>query len=205
VTQIEVLAAIKEAIVQSGTSAIFISHDLAVIAQIAHRTMVLQHGVCVEENATRTSSRRLDMPTRNPLWAVRSHTWREHPAAADAQPLLTVHDLAAAYGIHRCCPEFRSICTRVAPWPRWRVGVRQVHTGPRPQWLALLRMQGESHSRGRSLAARLTDRSMADRRCIQLIHQSADSALNPRQTIGEILGRPVELYFGEGRTRKDNE
>src|SRR5262249_40273015 len=43
-TQIEVLAAIKDLVHQSGTAAIYISHDLAVVAQMAERIMVLKDG-----------------------------------------------------------------------------------------------------------------------------------------------------------------
>lgn len=48
-TQIEVLAAIKQAIEKTGTSALYISHDLAVVAQVADEILVLRHGRMVEQ------------------------------------------------------------------------------------------------------------------------------------------------------------
>jgi len=201
-TQIEVLAAIKEAIVQSGTAGIFISHDLAVIAQIAHRTMVLRHGVCVEENATRNVIASPEHAYTKSLWAVRSHTWREQPPAVEAEPLLAVQDLAAAYGN---TPVLSGISFALH---KGRTLAAVGESGSGKSTLArvlsglLAPRAGRISFQGRSLSARLRDRSMPDRRRIQLIHQSADSALNPRQTISEIVGRPLELYFDEGRTRK---
>jgi peptide/nickel transport system ATP-binding protein len=48
-TQIEVLAAIKDIVRQFNTAAIYISHDLAVVAQMADRVIVLRYGELVEE------------------------------------------------------------------------------------------------------------------------------------------------------------
>src|SRR3546814_15428129 len=50
-TQIEVLAAIKNAIRGEGAAALYITHDLAVVAQIADRIKVLRYGETVEEGA----------------------------------------------------------------------------------------------------------------------------------------------------------
>ena len=48
-TQIEMLAHLKQLIALYGTAALYISHDLAVVAQIADRIMVLRYGKMVEE------------------------------------------------------------------------------------------------------------------------------------------------------------
>lgn len=50
-TQIEVLRAFKRAIAQFQISAVYVSHDLAVVAQIADRVLVLRHGTVQEEGA----------------------------------------------------------------------------------------------------------------------------------------------------------
>ena len=47
-TQIEVLALLRDLIREFGTAGLYITHDLAVVAQIAHRIMVLRHGKMVE-------------------------------------------------------------------------------------------------------------------------------------------------------------
>ena len=43
-TQVDVLAAIKRAIQEEDTAALYITHDLAVVAQVADRIMVLRYG-----------------------------------------------------------------------------------------------------------------------------------------------------------------
>jgi peptide/nickel transport system ATP-binding protein len=60
-TQIEVLAAIRDIVEQFDTAAIYITHDLAVVAQMADKIKVLLKGEEVEEADTRTM---LDAPTR---------------------------------------------------------------------------------------------------------------------------------------------
>ena len=57
-TQIEVLAAIKDIVRQFNTAALYITHDLAVVAQMADRIMVLRYGELVEEAPTRQMLRR---------------------------------------------------------------------------------------------------------------------------------------------------
>jgi peptide/nickel transport system ATP-binding protein len=47
-TQIEVLALLRDLIREFGTAGLYITHDLAVVAQIAQRIMVLRHGKMVE-------------------------------------------------------------------------------------------------------------------------------------------------------------
>ena len=52
-TQVEVLAAMRNIVEQFNTAAIYITHDLAVVAQMADRIMVLRHGLEVEQAPTR--------------------------------------------------------------------------------------------------------------------------------------------------------
>jgi len=49
---------------------------------------------------------------------------------------------------------------------------------------------------GRELSANLKDRTREDLRELQFIHQMADIAMNPRQRVSTIIGRPLEFYFG---------
>jgi len=49
---------------------------------------------------------------------------------------------------------------------------------------------------GRVLNPELATRPIEDLREMQMIYQMADTAMNPRQTVGTIIGRPLEFYFG---------
>jgi peptide/nickel transport system ATP-binding protein len=56
--------------------------------------------------------------------------------------------------------------------------------------------QGSVTFAGRTLSNALKDRTKNDLRELQMIYQMADVAMNPRQTVGTIIGRPLEFYFG---------
>jgi len=51
-TPIEVLKALRQVVQRYGAAAIYVSHDLAVVAQIADRIVVLRNGAVVEEGTT---------------------------------------------------------------------------------------------------------------------------------------------------------
>ena len=70
-TQVEVLAAMRDIVEQFNTAAIYITHDLAVVAQMAHRIMVLRYGKLVEEAPTREMLKEPKEDYTKTLWAVR--------------------------------------------------------------------------------------------------------------------------------------
>ena len=93
-TQIEVLAAIKDIVRQFNTAAIYITHDLAVVAQMADRVMVLRYGELVEEAPTGAMLANPQQAYTKSLWAVRSLRKEEEPGE-DA--LLRVRGVDAGY------------------------------------------------------------------------------------------------------------
>src|SRR5690606_9312713 len=64
-------------------------------------------------------------------------------------------------------------------------------------------MEGSVTFDGRKLANRLADRSKEDLRQLQMIYQMADVAMNPRQTVRTIIGRPLEFYSGMRGSERD--
>ncbi|MDP9137520.1 MAG: ATP-binding cassette domain-containing protein, partial [Pseudomonadota bacterium] len=94
-TQVEVLAAIRDIVEQFNTAAIYITHDLAVVAQMAHRIMVLRYGKAVEEAATRTMLKSPKNSYTKTLWAVRKLAKKEQTGD---EVILRIHKLDATYG-----------------------------------------------------------------------------------------------------------
>lgn len=203
-TQIEVLASIRDIVEQFNTAAIYITHDLAVVAQMADRIKVLLKGDEVEEADTRTM---LSAPTQDytkSLWAVREFRRPQKPhVATDATPVVSVRNVTAAYGkvkvlhdvsfdIH----EGRTVAV-VGESGSGKSTTARCITGLLPP------MQGVIEFDGQALPLDYRKRDKMQLRQAQMIYQMADTALNPRQTIGDIIGRPVQFYMGlTGKDRR---
>ncbi|MCR9273195.1 MULTISPECIES: ABC transporter ATP-binding protein [Mameliella] len=196
-TQIEVLASIRQIVEEFDTAAIYITHDLAVVAQMADRIKVLLKGDEVEEAETRTM---LSAPTQDytkSLWAVRAFERPEKPpVATDATPVISVQGVTAAYGTVDVLKNVsfdihagRTVAV-VGESGSGKSTTARCITGLLPPRLGIIELDGEP------LPLDYRKRSKDQLRQVQMIYQMADTALNPRKSIGEIIGRPVEFYMG---------
>jgi peptide/nickel transport system ATP-binding protein len=202
-TQVEVLASFKKLIRDHGTAALYISHDLAVVAQIADRIMVLRHGKMVEEGpATQILQQPQQEYTRmlvaERVAAQASTFVASHKDAAQA--ILATRDVVAAYrggprvinGVSIDLMRGDTLAV-VGESGSGKSTLARVIVGLLP------RQEGDVLFEGESLPARLESRSKEQHRRIQMIYQMPDVALNPRQTLLEIIGRPVAFYFNKSR------
>ena len=196
-TQIEVLASIRDIVEQFDTAAIYITHDLAVVAQMADKIKVLLKGDEVEEADTRTMLAQPKEEYTKSLWAVRSFERPAKPSVVTgATPVVSVKGVTAAYGttdvlhdvsfdIH----EGRTVAV-VGESGSGKSTTARCITGLLPPRL------GHIEFDGMQLPLDYRKRDKMQLRQAQMIYQMADTALNPRKTIGETIGRPVEFYLG---------
>ncbi len=203
-TQIEVLAAIKDVVTQFNTAAIYITHDLAVVVQLADRIMVLRHGDLVEQGRTRDI---LEAPTKQytrELMAVRTFRKDSSDIQADDTALIAVRDLHAAYGdgvkvlddINLDVHPGRTIAI-VGESGSGKSTLARAITGLLPP------MRGEVKYDGEPLPGSYKDRTKDQLRNLQMIYQMPDVALNPRQKVGEVIGRPLGFYFNMTGAQRD--
>src|SRR6056297_557868 len=96
-TQIEVLAAIRYIVEEFNTAAIYITHDLAVVAQMADTIKVLLKGEEVEEAPTKEMLENPKEDYTKSLWAVRSLKREQKVRPKDTTPLISVRNVDAAY------------------------------------------------------------------------------------------------------------
>ena len=193
-TQVEVLAAMRNIVEQFHTAAIYITHDLAVVAQMADRIMVLRHGLEVEEAPTREMLREPKQDYTKTLWAVRKLA-KEESISDDIT--LQVQNVDASYsGVVKVLDNVS------VKLPRGRTVAVVGESGSGKSTLAraitglLPPSKGVISFNGKPLPAKLKDRDKDTLRRIQMIYQSADTSLNPKQTIRDIIGRPIEFYHG---------
>ena len=193
-TQVEVLAAMRNIVEQFHTAAIYITHDLAVVAQMADRIMVLRHGLEVEEAPTREMLREPKEDYTKTLWAVRKLA-KDESISEDIA--LRVHNVDASYS-----GVIKVLDNVTVQLPRGRTVAVVGESGSGKSTLAraitglLPPSKGEIYFNGKPLSRALKDRDKDTLRRIQMIYQSADTSLNPKQTIRDIIGRPIEFYHG---------
>jgi peptide/nickel transport system ATP-binding protein len=194
-TQIDVLAAIKEAIRDTGVAALYITHDLAVVAQIADDILVLRHGKKVEYGTTDQIINHPQLTYTQALVSVRSIDHSEKSAAA---PILQVANITARYrGTN--FDVLKNVTVDLAPGQTLAV-VGESGSGKSTLARAITGLlpprEGEIRFDGKVLSPDLAHRTKDDLRELQMIYQMADTAMNPRQTVASIIGRPLEFYFG---------
>ena len=202
-TQIEVLAAIKDVVEQFDAAAVYVSHDLALVAQMADRIMVLRNGDLIEEGDTREMlSNPKERYTRD-LLAVRTFRKTDTDEATAETPLLEVRNLTAAYGkktvlhsVNVSVPVRRTVALVGESGSGKSTTARVISGLLRPR-------EGEVLWLGTPMPPDFRKRSKAELRRIQMIYQMPDTALNPKQRVRETIGRPLAFYLEMGRAARD--
>ncbi len=204
-TQIEVLAAVKDIVTTFNTAAIYITHDLAVVAQVADKIMVLRHGNMIELGETRSMIAKPKEDYTRELLAVRTYKKEEFAEANDDVPILKVSNITASYGkgvnvldnvsmeIHR-----GHTVAVVGESGSGKSTLARVITGLLPP------SQGSIEFEGEILPPALKSRNKDQLRRLQMIYQMPDTALNPRQRVRDVIGRPLSFYLGMQGQEKEN-
>ena len=202
------LRAFKKLIRGSRTSAIYVSHDLAVVAQIADQILVLRDGATVELAPAADVIARPSRPyTRQLIGAAHvmpaTIAPGRVPPRADGTgpvtPLLQVSEVTAGYGRSGEHIALRDVSLEafasrtlgiIGESGSGKTTLGRVIAGLTPP------RSGQVHFHGQALGARVGERRREQLRAIQFAFQMADVALNPRHRVDKILGRPLSFYFG---------
>jgi peptide/nickel transport system ATP-binding protein len=204
-TQIEVLRSFKKLIKNKNTSAIYVSHDLAVVAQIADDVLVLKDGVIVERGSVQSIIEHPQHPyTRELIGAahVMPETLppsRSLPTESDpALPLLQVSSVTAGYGRRHEFVALENVSISlhagrtlgvIGESGSGKTTLGRVISGLMPP------KSGQVNLIGKILNDDLGQRDRKELQHIQFAFQMADVALNPKHRISKILGRPLQFYF----------
>jgi peptide/nickel transport system ATP-binding protein len=200
-TQVEVLAAMRHVVEQYNTAAIYITHDLAVVAQMADVIKVLRYGETIEDADTRKMLASPEKEYTRSLWSVRSIE-KEEEDSEDI--ILKVDQIDASYtgsvkvldNVSMSVPRGNTVAVVGESGSGKSTAARAI-TGLLPP------SKGQILFNGEPLPPRLKDRSIKQLQKIQMIYQMADTAMNPRQTIRDIIGRPLEFYLGLRGAKRD--
>ena len=197
-TQIEVLVTIRDIVEQFNAAAIYITHDLAVVAQMADRIKVLRYGETVEDADTRTMLSDPQQDYTKSLWAVRTFRKEEVPPDPEPIPLVKIENVTASYA-RGLVPVLYNIDMEihrghtvavVGESGSGKSTTARVITGLLPP------SEGKVYFDGKELPADYRRRSKEQLRQAQMIYQMPDTAVNPRHKIRDIIGRPLSFYLG---------
>ena len=197
-TQIEVLASIRKLIREHGTAGLYITHDLAVVAQVANRIMVLRYGKKVEEGTADQILHQPRMDYTRALVSIRdADTGLAQGQGEAVSPVLELRKVTASYAKLAKVVDDINLTVRkgetvavVGESGSGKSTLARVITGLLP------REAGDITFQGALLPPALAARKRDLLRRIQMIYQMPDVALNPRQKVGEIIGRPLNFYLG---------
>ncbi|CAB3851330.1 Glutathione import ATP-binding protein GsiA [Achromobacter mucicolens] len=205
-TQIEVLNAFKQAIQTLRISAVYVSHDLAVVSQVADRVLVLRNGEMQEQGEITTIIEAPSHPYTRSLMAAALPVSRlsdgDARHAAEQAPLLEIRGMTAGYGKRNAAgmPGVK-ILDDVSLVVRRGTTMGVIgESGSGKSTLAyvvaglLAPARGEVIFDGAPLPGELRDRNKDFYRRIQLVFQNADKVLNPSHSVAEILARPLKVF-----------
>ena len=193
-TQVNVLETIRSIVKEHQTAAIYITHDLAVVAQMADRIQVLRYGDTIEVAKTTQMLKSPKEEYTKSLWAVRSIKKKEQK---NTEAILRVDNVNASYGSG---PNVLQDININVPTGRTVAIVGESGSGKSTTARAITGLlppkKGNIFFKERILPKKLSERSKEDLRRIQMIYQSPDTSMNPRHTVREIIGRPLSFYHG---------
>ncbi|RMP10110.1 Peptide ABC transporter ATP-binding protein [Pseudomonas syringae pv. delphinii] len=205
-TQIDVLRAFKRVVRERGATAVYVSHDLAVVAQMADQIVVLNGGRIIEQSSTAALLKGPEDPyTRSLLAAARpDKVLKPASDVVKDSTLLTIKGLTAGYGKKNLqgMPMIRVLEDIDLTIRRGQaIGViGESGSGKSTLARVVAGLLDPAHGSltfdGAELSGTLAGRTEEQFRRIQMVFQNADTALNPMHSVSAILARPLKMYFG---------
>jgi peptide/nickel transport system ATP-binding protein len=216
-TQIEVLRAFKSVMRKGRIGGVYVSHDLAVVAQIADQIIVLKGGEIQEIGKTEQILSTPQHPyTKQLLGAFKPEARAKSLEPQQSKAILQVQDLVAGYGPIQAdgTPMIKALRSVSVEVERGRnlgiIGESGCGKSTLARTIAgiIPASAGKITFHEQTLAPAARDRTREQLRELQIVFQYADTALNPAKSISDILGRPLTFYHdmaGEKREKRIDE
>jgi peptide/nickel transport system ATP-binding protein len=211
-TQIEVLYSFKKLISDNNTAAIYVTHDLSLVAQIADHILVLKDGQMVEYGDTEQIISNPRHEYTKALMAA-AHIMPDDIHApsiisAEALPVIEVKSVSAAYSNSDAKNVLEDINLKINAGETLGI-IGESGSGKTTLGRLISGLMSAKSGRvllnGQPLNPHVQQRSLDELRQIQFVFQMADVALNPRQRINKILSRPMMFYRGLSKSEATKE
>ena len=195
-TQMQILELIKEIQARRGTGVLFITHDFGVVAEIADRVVVMQHGRIVEQGPARQVLDKPRHPYTQALIAAVPHRMVE-PSDSTAPAVLELFEVRKTYyrggtflgrGKPVVAVDSASLVVRAGQ----TVGlVGESGSGKSTLARCVVKLvqpeSGRIRFHGEDLRPLSRNAWKPYRKRIQMIFQDPFASLNPRRKVGEII------------------
>jgi peptide/nickel transport system ATP-binding protein len=206
VLQAQILDLLRDLVAESRMGLLLISHDLAVVTEMADRITILRHGEVMEAGDTaRTLSEQLHPYTRQLALASMHVPPRARPhGVATGQPLLEVDGITRDYpgrraSLFRRAPDIRAVenvSLSIAPGQSVAL-VGRSGCGKSTLARMILALDRPNSGAIRFRGETITGRSEAElkpaRRDMQVVFQDPYGSFNPRQKVEKLVAEPLHV------------
>jgi oligopeptide transport system ATP-binding protein len=203
--QAQILKLIKDIQIKRQLAVIFITHDLAVAAQVSNQLLVMEKGIQVEYGETAKIFAESQHPYTKKLLSSVLHTAKTSPSLvqADAKPLVEIQHLKAGYwldagGLFGFKRKRKTILQDINLdiFPGEILGVvGESGSGKSTLGRSVVRLlepeQGQVLFQGSDLLSLDYTQLKSARRDFQMIFQDPYASLNPRMTVFDTLAEPL--------------
>ncbi len=198
-TQAQILALIKDLQTRKGTAVLFITHDFGVVAEIADRVAVMQHGVVVEQGPAAEVLNRPQHAYTKQLIAAVPPLKAPPPRPISDEPILTMRNVAKTFrtggflgrGV-RVTHAVKDV-SLVLPKGGTLGIVGESGSGKSTLARCIIRLidpdSGSVVLNGRDLAKLTREEMRRETQHIQMVFQDPFGSLNPRRKAGELVAQ----------------
>jgi len=197
-TQARILRLIRDLQRRKGTAVLFITHDFGVVAEIAHRVVVMQHGAVVEQGPAAAILNRPQHPyTQALIAAVPPLAPPQHAQPVAGPPILTIEGVTKTYRSgqlfrRRTVDAVRDVHLALAKGSTLGI-VGESGSGKSTLARCIVRLldpdAGSIRLDGIDLAALSRRELRARTRRVQMVFQDPYGSLNPRRRAGELVAQ----------------
>jgi peptide/nickel transport system ATP-binding protein len=198
-TQAQILKLIRDLQRRKRTAVLFITHDFGVVAEIADRVAVMQHGVVVEQGDADAVLNHPQHPYTRQLIAAVPPLKAPPPRTLNPDPILTITDVSKTYRTGgflgrgaRVTAAVRSVSLDLPKGATLGI-VGESGSGKSTLARCIVRLvdpdRGSIVLDGKDWATMTRDDVRRETRHIQMVFQDPFSSLNPRRTAAELVAQ----------------
>ena len=204
VLQKQILELLRGLVDEDRMGLLLISHDLAVVADMADRVTIMRHGEVMETGETSATLTERKHPYTAQLARASVHVPDRAPAPASAQPLLSVENVVRDYGLRRLSLFGARRAFRAVDDVSFQIGEGQSkalvgRSGCGKSTLARMILgldrptSGRIVFEGKDIAALPEAELKSSRRNMQVVFQDPYGSFNPRHTVERLVAEPLHL------------